>query len=131
MSDPSGWLWAILAVLGVGGLGLAIAYGSAMWGQRRKSSAARHEQGEAVRDNYRQEEIREKRHETDALQPRALAAERNATNEAKIQPPIIKNRIKTRGGVTGHNVRYVLAFALASTIIAFVVIAIYFGRIPF
>jgi hypothetical protein len=28
MGDPSGWFWAILGVLGVGGLGLAIAYAS-------------------------------------------------------------------------------------------------------
>jgi len=64
MSDPSGCLWAILAVLGVGGLALAIAYGSALWSQRRKDSIAKQAQDEAVRENYRQEEIREKRHES-------------------------------------------------------------------
>jgi hypothetical protein len=42
-------------------------------------------------------------------------------------PPVIKSTIKARGGVTGHNVRYVLAFALAGTIIAFIVVAVYFG----
>jgi hypothetical protein len=63
MSDPSGWLWALLAILGVGELGLGIAYGSAMWSQRRRGSITKQKQDEAVRDNYRQEEIREKRHE--------------------------------------------------------------------
>lgn len=32
-----------------------------------------------------------------------------------------------RGGVTGHNVRYVLAFSLTGVIAAFAAIAIYFG----
>jgi hypothetical protein len=41
--------------------------------------------------------------------------------------PVIKSTTKARGGVTGHNVRYVLALALAGTIMAFVVIAVYFG----
>ena len=63
MSDPSGWLWALLAILGVGGLGLGIAYSSALWSQRRRGSIAKQEQDKAVRDNYRQEEIREKRQE--------------------------------------------------------------------
>ena len=43
--------------------------------------------------------------------------------------PVIKSTIKARGGVTGHNVRYVLAFALAGTIIAFIVVAMYFGAL--
>ena len=34
---------------------------------------------------------------------------------------------KARGGVTGHHVRYVLGFGLAGSIIAFVLISIYFG----
>ena len=34
---------------------------------------------------------------------------------------------KARGGVTGHHVRYVLAFGLAGSIIAFAVIGLYFG----
>ena len=29
MSDPSGWLWVLIAVLGMGGLGLCVAYGNA------------------------------------------------------------------------------------------------------
>jgi len=44
-------------------------------------------------------------------------------------PPIKKNTIRTRGGVTGHNVRYVLAFGLAGIIIAFIVIRLYFGGV--
>ena len=34
---------------------------------------------------------------------------------------------KARGGVTGHHVRYVLVFGLAGSIIAFVLISIYFS----
>jgi hypothetical protein len=53
MSEPGGWLWVILGLIGVGGLGFAIAYGSALWGQRRKYRATRRERDETVRDNYR------------------------------------------------------------------------------
>ena len=42
-------------------------------------------------------------------------------------PPVIKSTIKARGGVTGHNVRYVLAFALAGTIIAFIAVMVSLG----
>ena len=34
---------------------------------------------------------------------------------------------KARGGITGHNVRYVLAFGLGGIIVAFIVVGIYFG----
>jgi len=64
MSDPSGWLWAVLAVLGIGGLGLGIAYSSALRSRRRRGSITKQEQDEVVRDNYRQEEVREKRRES-------------------------------------------------------------------
>ena len=53
----------------------------------------------------------------------------NPDAEAKPES-VIKNTIRTRGAVTGHNVRYVLVFGLVGTIIAFVIIAIYFG-LPF
>jgi hypothetical protein len=53
MSDPSGWLWLILGVFGVGGLGVAIAYGSILWSRRRKDRATRKKQDEAVRELYR------------------------------------------------------------------------------
>lgn len=36
-------------------------------------------------------------------------------------------KTKARGGVTGHNVRYVPAFGLAGVIIAFVALGLYFG----
>ncbi len=124
MSDPSGWLWVILAVLGVGGLGLAIAYGSAMWAQRRRD--LRQAQDEAVRDNYRQEEVREKRQSEEQIAPQP----ERKNIETKAQSPI-KSTVRTRGGVTEHNVRYVLAFGLAGIIIAFIVIAIYFGSLPY
>ena len=40
--------------------------------------------------------------------------------------PVVISGNKAGGGVTGHHVRYVLAFALAGSIIAFVVIGLYF-----
>jgi len=46
-------------------------------------------------------------------------------------PPVIKSTVRARGGVTGHNVRYVLAFGLAGVIIAFIVIGLYFGGVRF
>ena len=114
MSDPSGWLWVIIAVLGLGGLGLAIAYGSSMW--LRRGSIARQVQDETVRENYRQEEIREKSLDN---QPQSRTG----------SPAGISNKdtTKSRGAVTGHNVRYVLVFGLVGTIIAFVIIGIFSG----
>jgi hypothetical protein len=53
MSDESGWLWLILGLLGVGGLGVAIAYGQTLWSQRRKDLATRRAREETVRENYR------------------------------------------------------------------------------
>jgi Hypoxia induced protein conserved region len=41
--------------------------------------------------------------------------------------PVILSGDKARGGVTGHHLRYVLAFGLAGSIIAFVLISVYFG----
>jgi hypothetical protein len=70
-------------------------------------------QDEAVRANYRREEVREKRLSEEQASP-------------SLSPT--KTTVRTRGGVTGHNVRYVLAFGLAGVIIAFVVIAMYFGQ---
>ena len=66
---------------------------------------------EAANANYRQEEVREKWLSGEQTSPR----------------PQTKSTVRTRGGVTGHNVRYVLAFGLAGVIIAFIVVAIYFG----
>lgn len=41
--------------------------------------------------------------------------------------PVIISDDDVRGGVTGHNVRYVLAFGMTGVIAAFAAIAIYFG----
>ena len=71
----------------------------------------RQAQDEAVRANYRREEVREKR----------------LSGEQSLPQPTNKTTVRTRGGVTGHNVGYVLAFGLAGVVIAFIVIAIYFG----
>jgi hypothetical protein len=45
---------------------------------------------------------------------------------ALVQPVSI-SITKGRGGVTGHHVRYVLAFGLAGIIITFIAIGLYFG----
>ena len=71
-------------------------------------------QNEAVRANYRREEIREKLQSGERTPP----------------PSSNTNTVRTRGGVTRHNVRYVLGFGLAGVIIAFIVIAIYFWWLP-
>ena len=78
------------------------------------SRPERPSQNEAVRANYRREEVREKLQSGEQDSP---------------QSPN-KSTVRTRGGVTGHHVRYVLAFGLAGVIIAFIVIAIYFGGLP-
>ena len=44
-----------------------------------------------------------------------------------LAPPVSISTTKVRGGVTGHHVRYVLAFGLAGIIIAFIAAALYFG----
>jgi hypothetical protein len=44
--------------------------------------------------------------------------------------PTIEPTTKARAGVTGHNVRYVLAFGLAGVITAFLIIALYFFGVP-
>ena len=41
--------------------------------------------------------------------------------------PVVISGNNARGGVTGHHVHYVLAIGLAGSIIAFVVIGLYFG----
>jgi hypothetical protein len=53
MSEPGGWLWAVLGVIGVGGLGLAIAYGAAQWRQHPKDAATLERREEVTRANYR------------------------------------------------------------------------------
>jgi hypothetical protein len=41
--------------------------------------------------------------------------------------PTVKNPVRARGAVKGHNVRYVLAFGLIGVVLAFVLIAFAFG----
>jgi hypothetical protein len=41
--------------------------------------------------------------------------------------PVVKRTDDARAGVTGHGVRYVLGFGLAGIVLAFVVMAAYFG----
>ncbi len=58
MSDPSGWIWAFLGIVGIGGLGAAIAYGIVQWQHRRKDRATRAETDRATREVYRQADRR-------------------------------------------------------------------------
>jgi hypothetical protein len=45
--------------------------------------------------------------------------------------PTIEPTTKARSGVTGHNVRYVLAFGEAGVIVAFLIIGLYFFGVRF
>jgi len=47
--------------------------------------------------------------------------------KSKVDRPVILSTDEARSGVTGHNVRYVLAFGMAGSLIAFIAIVIYFG----
>ena len=49
----------------------------------------------------------------------------------KKDTPTIETTTEARGGVTGQNVRYVLAFGLAGVVIAFLIIALYFYGVHF
>jgi hypothetical protein len=53
MDDTGGWLWVVLGLIGVGGLGVAIAYGNVLWSRRRKDWATRRERDVTVRENSR------------------------------------------------------------------------------
>jgi type VI protein secretion system component VasK len=66
MSDPSGWFWVILGVLGVG-LGLAIAYARAAWRRRRKTPETQQAKDEATRELYREEERHRNQREKERL----------------------------------------------------------------
>ena len=56
MSDPGGWLWVVIGLLGVGGLALAIAYATGLWRRRPKSPEIESIKDEATRNVYREEE---------------------------------------------------------------------------
>jgi hypothetical protein len=43
------------------------------------------------------------------------------------EPPERLSKTRARGGVTGHNVRYVLGFSLAGVIIVFLALAVFNG----
>jgi hypothetical protein len=53
MNDPSGWLWALVDIVGVVALAGALVYATLLWHRRRKDSIARAERDETVRQNYR------------------------------------------------------------------------------
>ena len=53
MDEPSGWLWVVIGVVGIGGLAVAMAYAIVMWSRRRKDFAARRKQDQVVQENYR------------------------------------------------------------------------------
>jgi hypothetical protein len=41
---------------------------------------------------------------------------------APVERPVVENEVEARQGVTGHNVRYVLAYGIAGTVIAFIIV---------
>ena len=45
----------------------------------------------------------------------------------KIETPVVLSTDEVRAGVTGHDVRYVLAFGLLGSLIAFLIIGLYYG----
>jgi hypothetical protein len=49
MTDPSGWLWALIDIVGVVALAGALVYATLLWRRRRKDSVARAEREETVR----------------------------------------------------------------------------------
>jgi hypothetical protein len=48
----------------------------------------------------------------------------------KEEAPIAVSDVEARAGVTGHNVRSVLAFGLLGSLVAFAMIVVYFGHEP-
>jgi hypothetical protein len=55
MNELGGWLWALLGIVGVGGLGLALAYAVNEWRHRRKDFVTRAKRDRATHEVYRQE----------------------------------------------------------------------------
>jgi hypothetical protein len=45
----------------------------------------------------------------------------------KAEAPVVLSTDEARAGVTGHHVRYVLAFGLLGSLIAFLIIGLYYG----
>jgi hypothetical protein len=41
--------------------------------------------------------------------------------------PVTTSTNKARGGITGHHVRYVLAFGLTGIVFGFILVALFFG----
>jgi hypothetical protein len=54
MHDIGGLLWAFLGIVGIGGLGLGIAYAINEWRHRRKDFATRAARDRATHEVYRQ-----------------------------------------------------------------------------
>jgi hypothetical protein len=48
-------------------------------------------------------------------------------NSSQGDTPVVKSTDEARAGVTGRGVRYVLDFALAAALVAFVLLSFYFG----
>jgi Flp pilus assembly protein TadB len=67
MSDPSGWFWVMLDVIGVAGLGLALAYASLVWQRRRKTREMQQAKDRATRELYKEEEVNRKQREEERL----------------------------------------------------------------
>jgi hypothetical protein len=64
---------------------------------------------------------------TPILRPSMSPPDRQIPPQPVVLPPIVTTP-RARQGVTGHNVRHVLGFRLAATIVAFIVVyLLYFG----
>jgi len=66
-SDASGWLWLVIDVLMVAGLGVALLYGSMLWRRRRRSRALEKVSERATAQLYEREAERERKAEADRV----------------------------------------------------------------
>jgi hypothetical protein len=56
-----------------------------------------------------------------SMSPDARAPEYKEADRRTAQEPVVSTP-RARQGVTGHNVRYVLAFGIAAVVVAFVIV---------
>ncbi len=56
MDEATGWLWAVVVIVGMAVLAAALVYGIIVWRSRRKDPAVKQMQNEVVREHYRRNE---------------------------------------------------------------------------
>jgi hypothetical protein len=104
--DTGPAFWLIMTVGGAVLLGIALTYGLISTRRRRDNPVAQRLTDAATRELYQEEEDRRVRQET-------------AAGEEEARPPEPAfNPTRTRQGVTGHNVNYVLGVSLVLAAIA-------------